>query len=74
MQSADISKHKLETALGDVQRVSEGMSAIIRQINNVSKQTENIDSILVVIEEIAEQTNILSVNASIEAARGWSCR
>ena len=38
-------------------------------VQELSKETDNIDSVLTVIETIAEQTNLLALNAAIEAAR-----
>ncbi|MGF1700526.1 methyl-accepting chemotaxis protein [Photobacterium makurazakiensis] len=38
-------------------------------INKVSKQSENIQSVTKIIDDIAEQTNLLALNAAIEAAR-----
>jgi len=42
---------------------------IISDINNLSKDTKEIKKIIRVISNIAEQTKLLSLNASIEAAR-----
>ncbi|WP_028112371.1 methyl-accepting chemotaxis protein [Ferrimonas kyonanensis] len=38
-------------------------------IQNMSEETQNINAILAVIGEIADQTNLLALNAAIEAAR-----
>ncbi|MBI3772067.1 MAG: methyl-accepting chemotaxis protein [Gammaproteobacteria bacterium] len=38
-------------------------------INNLAKESENIGGVLSIIDGIAEQTNLLALNAAIEAAR-----
>ncbi|WP_153111253.1 methyl-accepting chemotaxis protein [Propionivibrio limicola] len=55
----------------------QGMSADIREqishsattISELQKSTTEIDHIVLVIKEIADQTNLLALNAAIEAAR-----
>ncbi len=42
---------------------------IIKDINNFNEDMKKIENIVGVISDIASQTNILSINASIEAAR-----
>ena len=39
------------------------------QVQNLSEQVRQIDRITVVIREVADQTNLLALNAAIEAAR-----
>ncbi|MDX1342446.1 MAG: methyl-accepting chemotaxis protein [Reinekea sp.] len=59
-----------------VKEISESMSELDREINQtysivqqVSENTDGINQILQTIESIAEQTNLLALNAAIEAAR-----
>lgn len=56
--------------LGDkVKDTTEGMSAIMNNIIELSKQSEKIGSIINTINNVAEETDLLSLNASIEAAK-----
>lgn len=59
-----------------VQQTSEGISCLAAEVNEAAKvirklneYSENIGSILDVISGISEQTNLLALNAAIEAAR-----
>lgn len=45
------------------------VAEIINEIQNLEKKSSTINNIINVINEIADQTNLLSLNASIEAAR-----
>ncbi|MDD3369598.1 MAG: methyl-accepting chemotaxis protein [Lachnospiraceae bacterium] len=45
------------------------ISELSRVVESVGKSTEEINGIINIIEDIAAQTNLLSLNASIEAAR-----
>ena len=49
--------------------ISENMENTARVINGLGKRSQEIGRILEVIEEIADQTNLLALNAAIEAAR-----
>ncbi|WP_417547583.1 methyl-accepting chemotaxis protein [Marinobacter segnicrescens] len=53
-------------AIGNLADTLEGATETVRQ---VSQDSANIESIIEVINGIAEQTNLLALNAAIEAAR-----
>ncbi|MFT4906640.1 MAG: methyl-accepting chemotaxis protein [Oleispira sp.] len=53
----------------DVQQLSEEMSNSMEAVNRLADNSTNISSILGTIKGIAEQTNLLALNAAIEAAR-----
>lgn len=52
-----------------VQNSSEQMNLMLDAMKDISKATEEIQAIIGTIENIAMQTNILALNASVEAAR-----
>ncbi|AJR07530.1 methyl-accepting chemotaxis protein [Photobacterium gaetbulicola] len=49
--------------------LSEDLAGTSEQVSNLSSLSDNIGSVLDVIKDIAEQTNLLALNAAIEAAR-----
>ncbi len=49
--------------------ISENMENTARVITGLGRRSQEIGKILEVIEEIADQTNLLALNAAIEAAR-----
>ena len=51
------------------QDLNKGIQVASSSINELARDTENVTSILNVITSIAEQTNLLALNAAIEAAR-----
>ena len=54
---------------GRIERLSTGLIDSVNIMNSLSKNSDNIGGILVTISAIADQTNLLALNAAIEAAR-----
>ena len=52
-----------------MQHISAVMGEVIARIDRLGKSSEEIGAIIAVIDDIAEQTNLLALNAAIEAAR-----
>ncbi|GAA3936449.1 methyl-accepting chemotaxis protein [Litoribacillus peritrichatus] len=68
--------HMAETGLTDISSTKETISylsndldAANQEVISLSSLSEKISSVLKVIKDIAEQTNLLALNAAIEAAR-----
>lgn len=65
-------KRALETAQNTDKQAAEGagsMAEMLEAIREIEKSSQEIEQIIKVIDDIAFQTNILALNASIEAAR-----
>jgi methyl-accepting chemotaxis protein len=56
-------------AVGDMQKISVAVQQVSDVIGTLGEQTVRISNIVNVIREVADQTNLLALNAAIEAAR-----
>jgi len=63
------SQRNLSTAVDSVLELSTNMNTASESITQVAARSDDINRIMVVIRSIAEQTNLLALNAAIEAAR-----
>ena len=59
----------VDAAAEKIGQVSQQVESTAGQIQSLSEQVRQIDRITVVIREVADQTNLLALNAAIEAAR-----
>ncbi len=75
-ESAENARKEAEEGAGVVEQVVRGIGSVQAQamalkedMSGLGKQAEGIGQILNVISDIADQTNLLALNAAIEAAR-----
>ncbi|WP_255043806.1 methyl-accepting chemotaxis protein [Photobacterium pectinilyticum] len=66
---AEKSKEVVRVASSSVNSLAEEVDGMSSSIQTMSNDFEKIDGVLHVIGEIADQTNLLALNAAIEAAR-----
>lgn len=59
----------VEQSIDSISSLADSVNKASQTISQLATETENIGSILDVIRGIAEQTNLLALNAAIEAAR-----
>lgn len=67
--AADEGKASVSNTINSVQQLASQLSDTGRKVNDVANATVDIRKVLDVIQSIAEQTNLLALNAAIEAAR-----
>lgn len=71
-ESAEQTNHgqeQLAVVKSSIMEIHEKSDNLSRTIDELSESSKQIDEILVVINDIASQTNLLALNAAIEAAR-----
>ncbi len=68
-QASAEGKQLVDKTMQAIEALSEEVHTAVNVIGQLEKDSENIGSVLDVIRGIAEQTNLLALNAAIEAAR-----
>ena len=66
---ANYQSGSLQESAAAVEEMSSSMNAISQKASDVTRQSEEIKNIITIIRDIADQTNLLALNAAIEAAR-----
>ncbi|RUM92912.1 MAG: methyl-accepting chemotaxis protein [Thiomicrospira sp.] len=59
----------VQGAAQNIRNISDGMEKITQAVMQLNDDSQTISTVINVIREIAEQTNLLALNAAIEAAR-----
>jgi methyl-accepting chemotaxis protein len=68
-QDAKDAQSQVHDSIAAVERLVERMGQSSNEVDQLKEQSDKITSVLSVIGGIAEQTNLLALNAAIEAAR-----
>ena len=71
-EADDKAKNGLDTvqkSYQSIETLASEIDGLAQQINNLHESSTNITSVVDVIKSVAEQTNLLALNAAIEAAR-----
>ncbi|MGN1303596.1 MAG: methyl-accepting chemotaxis protein [Oscillospiraceae bacterium] len=66
---AENASNKTNTAGGEMQEAISRMNDLVSAMHDISRSSDETKKIIKTIEDIAFQTNILSLNAAVEAAR-----
>src|SRR5690606_34466294 len=59
----------IDTTTASIELLANEMNVAMQEVEGLASSSEQIGSVLEVIRAIAEQTNLLALNAAIEAAR-----
>lgn len=68
-ESANVGKKQVEQTLTAITEINQDVAASSVLVGELAEQSQHIGKVLDVIRAIADQTNLLALNAAIEAAR-----
>ena len=62
-------EHVIEKTANDIQEIAKTVHDAADLIQSLEQHSQEISNVVIVIKEVADQTNLLALNAAIEAAR-----
>ncbi len=65
----DTFTQKLSVVVASIENGSAQQQELVNKVSSLTEQAKNIKEVLAIISDIADQTNLLALNAAIEAAR-----
>lgn len=69
LQKSQVGRDASATTVSGMKHVGQQMEAIAESIVRLSEQSQAIGEIIATVDDVAEQSNLLAVNAAIEAAK-----
>jgi len=60
---------ELDGVVSSIGQSNENQQELVQKVSSLTEQAKNIKDVLEIISDIADQTNLLALNAAIEAAR-----
>gem|GEM_PF-1127682 len=69
VEVAQIGRQSVEESIAGMARIQDQVEAIAESIVRLSEQSQTIGEIIATVNDLAEQSNLLAVNAAIEAAK-----
>jgi methyl-accepting chemotaxis protein len=61
--------NKLDSVVVSIENGTQQQQELVNKVASLTEQAKNIKDVLAIISDIADQTNLLALNAAIEAAR-----
>ena len=68
-QTSQAGRKSVEDTIQGMQRIQEQMESVAESIVRLSEQSQAIGEIIATVNDLTEQSNLLAVNAAIEAAK-----
>jgi methyl-accepting chemotaxis protein WspA len=68
-QTANVQQQELTRMGGNMQQLASATDSISAKLGTISEKANNINTIVATITKVADQTNLLSLNAAIEAEK-----
>ena len=69
LSSSDLQHKSIQRSVTSIEQIAFSMQKVSSKTSEVSNYAQDIQNVVSVIKEISEQTNLLALNAAIEAAR-----
>ncbi len=68
-QAAQVGRKALDEAVAGARRIQDQMGSVAESIVRLSEQSQAVGEIIATVNDLADQSNLLAVNAAIEAAK-----